>query len=134
MRISTLTMYEQSTTSLNRQQESFLKIQQQIATGRRVVNPSDDPLAMAKASAISQSAAVNQQFADARITARNSLSQEESVLNSVSDSITSARTLLVQAMNGTLTDADRAAIGSCTKMGRSSASSVPTRKAFKICI
>ncbi|HCR80112.1 MAG TPA: flagellar hook-associated protein 3, partial [Alcanivorax sp.] len=41
MRISTVTMYEQSMNSLNQQQGEFMRVGQQIATGRKVVNPSD---------------------------------------------------------------------------------------------
>lgn len=112
MRISTVTMFEQSVSSLNRQQSGFIQVGQQIASGKRVVNPSDDPQASSRAVAVSQSAALNQQYADARITTRNALGQEESVLNSVAYAITSAKTLLVQARNGTLSDADRSSIAS----------------------
>jgi len=112
MRISTVTMFESSLSSMNRQQSAFLDVGQQLATGRRVVNPSDDPQAASRAVSVSQSMAVSQQYADARVTARNALSQEESVLNSVSDAISSAKTLIVQAANGTLSDADRSAIAS----------------------
>ena len=112
MRISTVTMYEQSMNSLNRQQGDFLKVGQQIATGRRVVNPSDDPQAASRAVAVSQAKAVTQQFADARISARNTLAQTESVLNSVGDAITSAKTLMVQASSDTLSDADRQSVAS----------------------
>lgn len=112
MRISTLTMFETSLASMNRQQSEFLQVSQQIATGKRVVNPSDDPQAASRAVGVSQSMAVNQQYSDARISARNALAQEESVLGSISDAIASAKTLIVQAANGTLADADRAAIAS----------------------
>lgn len=112
MRISTVTMFEQSLNSLASQQSSFLKIGQQIASGSRVVNPSDDPQAASRAVGITQAAAVNQQYADARISARNSLGQEEGVLNSVADAITSVKTRLVQAANGTLSDADRSSLAS----------------------
>ncbi|MBE0489173.1 MAG: flagellar hook-associated protein FlgL [Halomonas sp.] len=112
MRISTVTMFEQSVKSLNRQQGDFLKVGQQIATGRRVVNPSDDPQAASRAVGVSQAKAVTQQFADARISARNSLAQSESVLNSVSDAIISAKTLLVQAASDTLSDVDRQSVAS----------------------
>ncbi len=112
MRISTVTMFEQSLNSLASQQSSFLKIGQQIASGSRVVNPSDDPQAASRAVGIAQAAAVNQQYADARISARNSLGQEEGVLNSVADAITSVKTRLVQAANGTLSDADRSSLAS----------------------
>ncbi|MEC9481837.1 MAG: flagellar hook-associated protein FlgL [Halomonas sp.] len=112
MRISTVTMFESSLSSMNRQQSEFMQVGQQIASGRRVVNPSDDPQAASRAVAVSQSMAVSQQYSDARVSARNALAQEESVLNSVSDSIASAKTLIVQAGNGTLSDADRASIAS----------------------
>jgi len=110
MRISTLTMYEQSLNSLNRQQGEFVKSGLQISSGRRVVNPSDDPQAASLAVGVDQAKAVDQQYANARVSARNSLSQQESVLNSSSDFIIRARTLLVQASNDTLSDADRNAI------------------------
>ncbi|SHF11316.1 flagellar hook-associated protein 3 FlgL [Modicisalibacter ilicicola DSM 19980] len=110
MRISTVTMFESSLSSMNRQQSDFLKVGQQLATGRRVVNPSDDPQAASRAVSVSQSMALTQQYADSRVTAANALSQEESVLNSVSDGIASAKTLIIQAGNGTLSDADRASI------------------------
>ncbi|MCQ4347296.1 flagellar hook-associated protein FlgL [Pseudomonas stutzeri] len=110
MRISTITMYEQSLNSLNRQQGEFLKTGLQISSGRRVVNPSDDPQAASLAVGVAQAKAVDEQYANARVSARNSLSQQESVLGSASDFIVRARTLLVQARNGTLSDADRNAV------------------------
>lgn len=112
MRISTVTMFEQSTASINRQQNDFLKVSQQIASGKRVVKPSDDPQAASRAVGVDQSKAMTQQFADARVSARNSLSQTESILNSVSDAVTSAKTLLVQASSDTLSDVDRQSVAS----------------------
>lgn len=112
MRISSVTMYEQSTASINRQQSDFLKVSQQIASGRRVVNPSDDPQAASRAVRVDQSQAITQQYADARVSARNSLAQTESILNSISDSVVSAKTLLVQASSDTLSDVDRESIAS----------------------
>ncbi|MED5295077.1 MAG: flagellar hook-associated protein FlgL [Pseudomonadota bacterium] len=112
MRISTVTMFDQSVSSLNRQQSDFMHLSQQLATGRRVVNPSDDPQAASRAVSVSQAQAVTQQYTDARVSARNALSQEESVLNSVSDALASAKTLVIQAANGTLSDADRQSIAS----------------------
>ncbi|MGM0858005.1 MAG: flagellar hook-associated protein FlgL [Pseudomonadota bacterium] len=112
MRISSVTMFEQSTASMNRQQSDFLKVSQQIASGRRVVNPSDDPQAASRAVGVDQAKAVTEQYGDARTSARNSLAQTESVLNSVSDAITSAKTLLVQASSDTLSDVDRESVAS----------------------
>lgn len=112
MRISTATMFEQSTASLNRQQSDFLKISQQIASGRRVVNPSDDPQAASRAIGVDQALAVTEQYSDSRVSSRNSLSQTESILNSISDAVSSAKTLLIQASSDTLSDVDRESIAS----------------------
>ncbi|KAA0019190.1 flagellar hook-associated protein 3 [Salinicola corii] len=107
MRVSTVMMFERSVSSMNRQQSAFMQVGEQIASGKRVVRPSDDPQAASRAVGVSQSLASNAQQSDSRITARNSLSQEESVLNSVSDSLTRAKELMIHAGNGTLSDADR---------------------------
>ncbi|MHD0644053.1 flagellar hook-associated protein FlgL [Pseudomonas aeruginosa] len=115
MRISTKTVFDHSASQLNAQQAGFLKVGEQVASGKRVVNPSDDPLAMSKALGIKQSTALNEQFKGARTSARNALSQEESVLNSISTAITSAKSLLVQASTDTLSDADRTSIASDLK-------------------
>ncbi|MBF8222258.1 flagellar hook-associated protein FlgL [Halomonas sp. 328] len=112
MRISTVTMFEMNVASMNRQQGDFLKVGQQIASGKRVVNPSDDPQAASRAVGVSQSKAVTQQYADARVSARNSLAQSESILNSVNDGITRAKTLLLQASSDTLSDVDRNSVAS----------------------
>jgi flagellar hook-associated protein 3 FlgL len=105
-------MYSQSSSSLNKQQSAYLSVGAQLASGSRVNSASDDPLAMSKAIGIGQSNAVNDQFTAGRVSARNSLGQEENVLNSVADGISAIKTLLVQAQTATLTDADRASIAS----------------------
>lgn len=110
MRISTVTIYEQSISSINRQQGNFLEVGQQIASGRRVVSPSDDPQAAAQAVRVSQSLAITSQYTDARVSARNALAQEESVLNGISEALTRAKTLIVQAASDTLSDADRVSV------------------------
>lgn len=112
MRISTVTIFSQSVSSMHQQQGGFIKVGQQIASGRRVVVPSDDPQAASQAVNVSQSKALTEQYAEARVGARNSLSQAESILGSVSSAITSAKTLVVQGVNGTLADPDREAVAS----------------------
>lgn len=112
MRISTVTMFEQSTASMNRQQSELMKVSQQIASGRRVVNPSDDPQAASRAVGVDQAKAVTQQYSDSRVSARNSIAQTESIVNSVSDAITRAKELLIQASSDTLSSADRESVSS----------------------
>jgi flagellar hook-associated protein 3 FlgL len=112
MRISTQTLYAQSMRSMNQQQAELSHVGQQIASGQRVMRPSDDPQAASRAVQVSQAQAITSQYTDSRVSARNALSMEESVLNSVGDAVSSAKTLMLEAANGTLTNADRASIAS----------------------
>jgi flagellar hook-associated protein 3 FlgL len=110
MRISTVTMFQQSLSSMNRQQGEFLKVGQQIASGRRVMTPADDPQDASRAVRVSQSQALLQQNTDSRVSARNALSLTESTLNSMSDNVIRAKTLFVQAASDSLSDSDRKAV------------------------
>lgn len=112
MRISTQTLYAQSMRSMNQQQAELSHVGQQIASGQRVMRPSDDPQAASRAVQVSQAQAITSQYTDSRVSARNALSMEESVLNSVGNAVSSAKTLMLEAANGTLTNADRASIAS----------------------
>jgi flagellar hook-associated protein 3 FlgL len=110
MRLSSATIYNQSLSSMLAQESAYQDAAQEVASGTRVVNPSDDSLAAAQAVNVRQAIAANEQYADSRSAISTSLSQEESTLDSINDAISSAMSLLVQANNGTLSDADRESI------------------------
>ena len=107
MRISTSTMYETGVAQLNTLQSNLARTQQQLATNRRILNPSDDPIAAARALEVTQSKAVNTQYATNRENARASLAQVDQRLGGVTSLIQSAQTLVVAAGNGVLSPADR---------------------------
>lgn len=107
MRLSSATIYDQNLNSMLSQQAAYQQAALEVSSGTRVVNPSDDSLAAAQAVTVRQSIAANEQYADSRAAITTSLSQEESTLDSINDAITSAMSLVVQAGNGTLSDADR---------------------------
>jgi len=108
MRISSNTVYDQSITTMLQQQESLLKTQQQVSTGRRILTPADDPVASARALEVSQAASANAQYAVNRNSAKNSLGLEESTLQSLTGLIQDLRTAAVGAGNPVLSNNDRA--------------------------
>ncbi|MBX9812858.1 MAG: flagellar hook-associated protein FlgL [Burkholderiales bacterium] len=110
MRISTNTVYEQGITTIQRQQETLLKTQQQVSTGRRILTPADDPIAAARALDVSQAQSANSQFAVNRNSAKSSLGLEESVLQSLTDLIQNVRETTITAGNPVLSNNDRAAL------------------------
>ncbi|MDI1244811.1 MAG: flagellar hook-associated protein FlgL [Rhodoferax sp.] len=112
MRISTAAFYEQSQKSMGLQQTNLLRVQQQMGAMTKILSPSDDPISATRALGVSQSLALNTQYAASRSMAIQSLSLEESALQSVTTVLQDIKVLVIQAGNGSLTDADRASIAS----------------------
>lgn len=110
MRISTQSFYQQSQTAMNSQQSSLLRVQQQLGAGTKILAPSDDPIAATRALGVSQSVALNAQYAASRSQANHTLSLEENTLHSVTDVLQYIKTQVVEAGNGTMSDIDRATI------------------------
>lgn len=120
MRISSTLFFQTGLNSINAQQSDLMHLFQQIGSGQRMVTPADDPLAAAQAVNISQAQSLNKRFADNREVARRNLSTEENVLNSVTTLLQDVKTRLVEAGNGTLSDADRATLANVLSSARSS--------------
>ncbi|HEX8479467.1 MAG TPA: flagellar hook-associated protein FlgL, partial [Telluria sp.] len=110
MRIATSTIFEAGTRQLGTLQSDMAKLQLQMSTNRRVVSPSDDPIAASRALEVTQSQSINTQLDTNRANARSSLSQEEVILNGVTELMSSVQELVVKAGNASLGDADRASI------------------------
>ncbi|MEO5660593.1 MAG: flagellar hook-associated protein FlgL [Polaromonas sp.] len=109
MRVSTQIFYEQSKSAMGSLQSNLLRTQQQLGAGTKILAPSDDPLGATRALAVSQSIALNAQYAASRAHTTQSLSMEENALHSVTDVLQDVKTQLIQA-GGTMSDADRATI------------------------
>lgn len=108
MRLSTAQIYDQQMRGISTSQASWLKVGEQLSSGKRVVNPSDDPVAAAQAVVLGQAQAQTSQYSTARGFATNNISQEETNLQQVTSVIQQAQTVVVAAANGTLSDDDRA--------------------------
>ncbi|MXP51700.1 MULTISPECIES: flagellar hook-associated protein FlgL [unclassified Pantoea] len=109
MRLSTTMIFNQQVRGITESQSSWLKVGAQLSSGRRVTNPSDDPIAASRAVVLAQSQAKSSQYATARSFANQSLSMEENVLSSVTTSVTKAQEIIVASSTGTLSDDDRLA-------------------------
>ena len=107
MRISTSSIYETAGTRISDLQVGLNRTQQQIAAQRRILTPSDDPVGAARALVITQSDAVNSQYAVNRKSANNSLSMAESILGDVTTAMQNIKTRIVSAGSGILTDTER---------------------------
>jgi flagellar hook-associated protein 3 FlgL len=103
-------IYQQNMDAVLDGQNRFQATGLQLSTGSKVNKPSDDPLAASQAVLVRQATAQNSQYSVARTFANQNMSQEESILSSVTSTIQDAQTLIVQAGNGTLSDDDRSSL------------------------
>jgi flagellar hook-associated protein 3 FlgL len=107
MRISTAAFYDNASTRISDLQSSVAQKQTQIASGKRILTPADDPVAAAAALTVSQAIDVNTQFAANRDTAKSALSLQESILGNYTTLLQNVKTLTIAAGNGALDDSQR---------------------------
>ncbi|MBT9591439.1 MAG: flagellar hook-associated protein FlgL, partial [Thiobacillus sp.] len=107
MRISTQTLFDSGAAQMGDLQSGLFKTQQQIATGRRILSPSDDPVAAARALEVGQTLALNTQHGINRQQATGALSLVEGTLSSVTALLQEVKTTIIAAGNGVLSDSER---------------------------
>lgn len=110
MRISTNQIFDQSLAAMLNQQASLAQTQNQISTGKKIINPSDDPAGSVQALNLQRELSVTEQYAANATAATNKLQSEESVLKSAADILQRVRELAVQGLNDSNTLEDRKAI------------------------
>ena len=86
-----------------------MRVFQQMSTQKRMITPSDDPLASAQTINLAQAQAMDKRYGENREVAMRSLGEEENILNAVNPG-TGVQTRLVEAATGTLSDADRSTL------------------------
>lgn len=110
MRISTNMIFDTGRNTMQRQSADMLHTQQQLATGRRILNPSDDPIGASRALEVSQTKSVNEQLQTNQGYAKDALASLESNLGGITDILTYIRTRAIEAGNSTLTAAEHQAM------------------------
>ncbi len=107
MRISNETMRAAFLSALDDVRQRVAQTQQQIASGKRVNSPSDDPVAAARIIHLDNSLARLDQYEANAVFARNQLGLEEKALNEAVSGLQRIRELMLQANNATASAADR---------------------------
>lgn len=105
MRISTAGMHNFALAGMSERSNALIKTQSQIATGKRIETPADDPSGAVRALELDRGLAESQQFARNSDIVTNRLSLEEQTLADATDLLQRVRELTVQANNATI-DAD----------------------------
>lgn len=110
MRISSIQAFNNGVNGIGRNYSDVIRTQEQISSGKRILTPADDPVASVRLLQLEQQQAVLGQYKDNLTAAKNSLTQEETTLNSVNTVLQRIRELAVQAGGGALSAEDRKSI------------------------
>jgi flagellar hook-associated protein 3 FlgL len=109
-RISFLQTFNQGLRGINTVNSKLYETQNQIATGKRVNQPSDDPIAAAKILQLDDELARLSQYKKNIDGAENSLMNEESQLEAITNLLTRVRELVTSAGNPALSAIERKSI------------------------
>lgn len=115
MRISTNTFFDRGIGKITSLQGDQLRLQGQIATGKRFSNPSEDPVASARALEVSQQKEMNSMFGNTRKVAKTNLETIESSLTNITNLLVAAQSTLVAAGNGAYSNLERGFIATDLK-------------------
>ena len=107
MRVSTRGSFLQGLSMMQQLQSALDHTQRQISSGRRILTPSDDPIAASRALDMREAIGRLEQFDRNSGIAANRLSQEEAALGSVNNVLQRVRELSLQANNATQSDETR---------------------------
>ncbi len=110
MRLATANLYDTAIANLQRRQNALQTQQQQLTSGKRVQQASDDPVAAARAERAQVTidrVAANQRALDA---SRNSMTLSEGALGDANDLLQQARETMVAAGDGSYSDNERTAL------------------------
>lgn len=110
MRVSTNQIQQVAINAMLDQQSRLSKVQEQVATGKRISKPSDDPVAASKVVKLNDILRTIEQFEANISTARARLTIEEGVLADVVNAYHRIRELAIQANNAGQTNETRSFI------------------------
>ena len=110
MRISTSQLYTDSTRNMLEGQSKLADVQSKISSGKNFTTLAEDPVAANQVVNLKRELAQFDVFATNIDATSRRLDLEETTLDQISNAVTRSRELVIQAANGTLTDADRIAI------------------------
>ncbi len=106
-RVSTATMYDSSVRNLSARQKTLVDLQENLTSGKRVVRPSDDPVAAAQAERALTRISRIQTEQRALEVQRNAITQAETTLGDAIGLVQEMRQLMVGAGGGALKNEDR---------------------------
>ena len=111
MRVSTQQSYVSMTQSFNDLSSDLSHVVEQMATGKSILLPSDDPIAATRITQLNRQQSALDQYQSNIDSAPAGMSQQESILDGVNNDLLAIRDDLLEAANGTNTADSLASLG-----------------------
>lgn len=110
MRVSTSQIFNQGIKQFQNLNAQQARTQEQVATGKEVLSPSDDPVASTRIVQLKDDLARSEQYQSTLDLTQTRLEREDSTLSSYTDALARTRELMVNAGSGSLSESDRESI------------------------
>ncbi|WP_353683444.1 flagellar hook-associated protein FlgL [Thermodesulfovibrio sp. 3907-1M] len=110
MKVTTGFFYKTFLNDLNKQLDAMYKAQQQLATGKRVLSPGDDPVAVSRIVKYNSEISALDEYKRVMDTAKNYNSSIETAIDDLKNMLIKAKTYAVQGSTDTLSAIDRLAL------------------------
>jgi len=110
MRLSSLQTLTQGINGMRNVSEQSFKTQNQLSANKRILTPSDDPVASTRVLQLNQDQSIRDQYKDSIDRVQGRLDLEEAQLSAVGGVVDRIRELTITAGNGAYTLSDRKAI------------------------
>ncbi len=110
MRISTLQIFNQGTSSMMENQTALASIQNKLSSGKNFTTLAEDPVGANQVVTLKREMAQLDMYQSNIDATRGRLSQEETSLKEINNVLDRARELIIQSRNGTMADSERSII------------------------
>lgn len=107
MRLSTNLFYSQNESNISDANSRLFKLQQQISTGNRLQQPSDDPLAATQIMKFDRVLARTEQFSENITVSERRLSYEETTVDSIVTSLQRVQEIGIRGNSAAMSEEDR---------------------------
>lgn len=110
MKVTSSFFYKTFLNDLNKQIEGMFKAQRQLATGKRILSPGDDPVAISRIVKYNSEISALDEYKRVMDTAKNYNSAIETAINDLKNMVIKAKQYAVQGSTDTLSATDRLAL------------------------
>ena len=110
MRVTQAGFYNQATQQMGKQQTKVFETQEQLASGKKILRPSDDPALATAINNLKSQMDVNQRYLSNLNRMEDTLKMQETSVSGSVDAVSRIKELSIQAANDTYSAADRKSI------------------------